>query len=75
MKDLLESYPEQNEKLLLLRHCFKRMITKISLLKEYGNSREYHLLVKKTAYFSKTCKRANKEFFLNDSRFTCSLFY
>jgi predicted transcriptional regulator len=67
MKDLLESYPEPKPKTTTVATLLKRMIDKdFVAYKEYGNSREYYPLVKKTAYFSKHVNGLIKNFF-NDS--------
>lgn len=67
MKDLLEAYPEPKPKTTTVATLLKRMIDKQFIAyTEFGNSREYYPLVKKTAYFSKHVNGLIKNFF-NDS--------
>jgi predicted transcriptional regulator len=67
MKDLLETYPEPRPKTTTVATLLKRMIDKdFVAYTEFGNSREYYPLVKKTAYFSKHVNGLIKNFF-NDS--------
>lgn len=67
MKDLLEAYPEPKPKTTTVATLLKRMIDKQFIAyTEFGNSREYYPLVKKTAYFSKQVNGLIKNFF-NDS--------
>ncbi|MEZ7500197.1 BlaI/MecI/CopY family transcriptional regulator [Flavobacterium sp. Arc3] len=67
MKDLLEAYPQPKPKTTTVATLLKRMIDKeFVAYKEFGNSREYYPLVKKTAYFSKHVNGLIKDFF-NDS--------
>ncbi|MFT4984378.1 MAG: BlaI family penicillinase repressor [Flavobacterium sp.] len=67
MKDLLESFPEPKPKTTTVATLLKRMIDKdFVAYTEFGNSREYYPLVKKTAYFSKHVNGLIKNFF-NDS--------
>ncbi|WP_413999974.1 BlaI/MecI/CopY family transcriptional regulator [Flavobacterium sp. W1B] len=67
MKDLLEAYPEPKPKTTTVATLLKRMIDKnFVAYTEFGNSREYYPLVKKTAYFSKHVNGLIKNFF-NDS--------
>jgi len=67
MKDLLEAFPAPKPKTTTVATLLKRMIDKdfVAYI-EYGNSREYYPLVKKTAYFSKHVNGLIKNFF-NDS--------
>ena len=67
MKDLLEVFPEPKPKTTTVATLLKRMIDKdfVAYI-EFGNSREYYPLVKKTAYFSKHVNGLIKNFF-NDS--------
>ena len=54
MKDLLEAYPKPKPATTTVATLLKRMIDKEFVsYKEFGNSREYYPLVKKTDYFSK----------------------
>jgi hypothetical protein len=50
MKDLLESYPDKTEKLLLLRHYLK-MIVRNFVYKEYGNSEGIPTVSQKNSLF------------------------
>jgi predicted transcriptional regulator len=63
MKDLLDiSRPNQNDN----GHFTETMIDKdFVAYTEFGNSREYYPLVKKTAYFSKHVNGLIKNFFNN----------
>ncbi|SEA63347.1 Predicted transcriptional regulator [Flavobacterium gillisiae] len=67
MKDLLEAFPAPKPKTTTVATLLKRMIDKdfVAYI-EYGNSREYYPLVKKTAYFSKHVNGLIKNCF-NDS--------
>jgi predicted transcriptional regulator len=67
MKDLLEAFPEPKPKTTTVATLLKRMIDKDFIAyTEFGNSREYYPLVKKTDYFSKHVNGLIKNFF-NDS--------
>lgn len=67
MKELLEAFPEPKPKTTTVATLLKRMIDKdFVAYTEFGNSREYYPLVKKTAYFSKHVNGLIKNFF-NDS--------
>ena len=67
MKDLLEAFPEPKPKTTTVATLLKRMVDKdFVAYTEFGNSREYYPLVKKTAYFSKHVNGLIKNFF-NDS--------
>ena len=67
MKDLLDEYPEPRPATTTVATLLKRMIDKgFVAYKEYGNSREYYPVVKKTDYFSKHVNKIIKNFF-NDS--------
>ncbi|NGY38963.1 BlaI/MecI/CopY family transcriptional regulator [Flavobacterium sp. XN-5] len=67
MKDLLEAFPEPKPKTTTVATLLKRMIDKdFVAYTEFGNSREYFPLVKKTDYFSKHVNGLIKNFF-NDS--------
>ena len=67
MKDILESYPEPKPATTTVATLLKRMIDKnFVAYTEFGNSREYYPLVKKTDYFSKHVNGLIKNFF-NDS--------
>lgn len=67
MKDLLEAFPEPKPATTTVATLLKRMIDKnFVAYNEFGNSREYYPLVKKTDYFSKHVNGLIKNFF-NDS--------
>lgn len=67
MKDLLDAYPEPKPATTTVATLLKRMIGKgFIAYKEYGKSREYYSLVKKSDYFSKHLNGLIKNFF-NDS--------
>jgi predicted transcriptional regulator len=66
MKDLLEYFQNQNQdhyRATLLKSMIDKDFVAYT---EFGNSREYYPLVKKTAYFSKHVNGLIKNFF-NDS--------
>ncbi len=67
MKDLLEAFPEPKPATTTVATLLKRMIDKkFVAYNEFGNSREYYPLVKKSDYFSKHVNGLIKNFF-NDS--------
>ena len=67
MKDLLYAYPEPKPATTTVATLLKRMIDKgFVAYNEFGNSREYYPLVKKSDYFSKHVNGLIKNFF-NDS--------
>lgn len=67
MKDLIEAYPEPRPAPTTVATLLKRMTDKKFVgYKLYGNSRQYHALVKKSDYFSKHVNGLIKTFF-NDS--------
>ena len=67
MKDLIEAYPEPRPATTTVATLLKRMQDKKFVdYKQYGRSREYFPLVKKTDYFSKHVNGLIKNFF-NDS--------
>ena len=64
MKDLLEAFPEPKPATTTVATLLKRMIDKkFVAYKEFGNSREYYPLVKKSDYFSKHVNGLIKNFF------------
>lgn len=66
MKDLLEAYQEPKPATTTVATLLKRMIDKkFVAYNEFGNSREYYPLVKKTDYFSKHVKGLINNFFNN----------
>lgn len=67
MKDLLESFPDPKPATTTVATLLKRMIDKkFVAYNEFGNSRQYYPLIKKTDYFSKHVNGLIKNFF-NDS--------
>lgn len=75
MKDLLEAYPEPKPATTTVATLLKRMIDKqFVAYREYGNSREYYPLVKKTDYFSKHVNGLIKNFFNNSASQFASFF-
>ncbi|MBK0370692.1 BlaI/MecI/CopY family transcriptional regulator [Flavobacterium agrisoli] len=75
MKDLLEAYPEPKPATTTVATLLKRMIDKkFVAYAEYGNSREYFPLVKKTDYFSKHVNGLIKDFFNNSASQFASFF-
>ena len=75
MKDLLEAFPEPKPKTTTVATLLKRMIDKdFVAYKEFGNSREYYPLVKKTDYFSKHVNGLISNFFNNSASQFASFF-
>lgn len=75
MKDLLEVYPEPKPATTTVATLLKRMIDKkFVAYNEFGNSREYYPLVKKTDYFSKHVKGLISNFFNNSASQFASFF-
>lgn len=75
MKDLLEAFPEPKPKTTTVATLLKRMIDKeFVAYKEFGNSREYYPLVKKTDYFSKHVNGLISSFFNNSASQFASFF-
>ena len=75
MKDLLEAYPEPKPATTTVATLLKRMIDKkFVAYSEFGNSREYYPLVKKTDYFSKHVNGLIKNFFNNSASQFASFF-
>ncbi|WP_299681921.1 BlaI/MecI/CopY family transcriptional regulator [uncultured Dokdonia sp.] len=67
MKDLIDAYPDPKPATTTIATLLKRMQDKNFVdYKQYGRSREYFPLVKKTDYFSKHVNGLIKNFF-NDS--------
>ncbi len=67
MKDLIDAYPDPKPASTTIATLLKRMADKKFIgYKLYGNSRQYHALVKKSDYFSKHMNGLIKTFF-NDS--------
>ncbi len=75
MKDLLEAYPDPKPATTTVATLLKRMIDKkFVAYNEFGNSREYYPLVKKTDYFSKHVKGLISSFFNNSASQFASFF-
>ena len=75
MKDLLEAYPTPKPATTTVATLLKRMIDKqFVAYKEFGNSREYFPLVKKTDYFSKHVNGLISNFFNNSASQFASFF-
>lgn len=75
MKDLLEVYPEPKPATTTVATLLKRMIDKkFVAYTEFGNSREYYPLVKKTDYFSKHVNGLISNFFNNSASQFASFF-
>jgi len=75
MKDLLEAYPQPKPATTTVATLLKRMIDKkFVAYNEFGNSREYYPLVKKTDYFSKHVKGLISNFFNNSASQFASFF-
>ncbi|WP_296142632.1 BlaI/MecI/CopY family transcriptional regulator [uncultured Flavobacterium sp.] len=75
MKDLLEAYSEPKPATTTVATLLKRMIDKkFVAYNEFGNSREYYPLVKKTDYFSKYVNGLIKNFFNNSASQFASFF-
>lgn len=75
MKDLLEAFPEPKPKTTTVATLLKRMIDKdFVAYNEFGNSREYYPLVKKTDYFSKHVNGLISSFFNNSASQFASFF-
>ncbi|MEL1252827.1 BlaI/MecI/CopY family transcriptional regulator [Flavobacterium sp. DGU38] len=75
MKDLLEAYPEPKPATTTVATLLKRMIDKkFVAYNEFGNSRQYYPLIKKTDYFSKHVKGLISNFFNNSASQFASFF-
>ena len=75
MKDLLEAYPKPKPATTTVATLLKRMIDKqFVAYNEFGNSREYYPLVKKTEYFSKHVNGLISNFFNNSASQFASFF-
>ena len=75
MKDLLEAYPKPKPATTTIATLLKRMIDKqFVAYREFGNSREYYPLVKKTDYFSKHVNGLISNFFNNSASQFASFF-
>ena len=75
MKDLLEMFPEPKPAPSTVATLLKRMADKgFVAYTEYGNSREYYPLVKKSDYFSTQVNGMIKSFFNNSASQFASFF-
>ena len=75
MKDLLQTFPEPKPRTTTVATLLKRMIDKDFVgYNEFGNSREYYPLVKKTDYFSKHVNGLITNFFNNSASQFASFF-
>lgn len=75
MKDLIDSYPDPKPAATTIATLLKRMTDKGFIgYTVYGNSREYHPLVKKSDYFSRHVKGLIKNNF-NDSALQFASFF
>ena len=75
MKDLLEAYPKPKPATTTIATLLQRMIDKqFVAYTEFGNSREYYPLVKKTDYFSKHVNGLISNFFNNSASQFASFF-
>ena len=75
MKDLLDAYPEPKPAPTTVATLLKRMQDKGFVdYKQFGRSREYFPLVKKTDYFSKHVNGLIKKFFNNSATQFASFF-
>ena len=75
MKDLLEAYPKPKPATTTIATLLKRMIDKqFVAYTEFGNSREYYPLVKKSDYFSKHVNGLISNFFNNSASQFASFF-
>lgn len=75
MKNLLEAYPKPKPATTTIATLLKRMIDKqFVAYNEFGNSREYYPLVKKTDYFSKHVNGLISNFFNNSASQFASFF-
>lgn len=75
MKDILDDYPEPKPASTTIATLLKRMQDKGVLgYKQFGNSREYYPLIKKTDYFSKHVKGIIKNYFGNSNLQFASFF-
>lgn len=75
MKDILDDYPEPKPASTTIATLLKRMQDKGVLgYRQFGNSREYYPLIKKTDYFSKHVKGIIKNYFGNSNLQFASFF-
>lgn len=75
IRDLLREFPDPKPAPTTVLTLLKRMMDKgFVSFKQYGNSREYYPLIKKTEYFSNHINGLIKEFFNNSSAQFASFF-
>ena len=75
LKDILAAYPDPKPAGTTIATLLKRMQDKGFVAYEtFGNSRQYHALVKKSAYFSKEVNGIVKNYF-NDSALQFASFF
>jgi BlaI family transcriptional regulator, penicillinase repressor len=75
MKDLIENYPDPKPATTTIATLLKRMQEKgFVSYEQFGNSRQYYPLVKKTDYFSKHVKSMIKNYFDNSTMQFASFF-
>jgi BlaI family penicillinase repressor len=75
IRDLLNEFPEPKPAPTTVLTLLKRMIDKGFVnYKQYGNSREYYSLIKKTDYFSDHIHGLIKNFFNNSTAQFASFF-
>ena len=75
IRDLLLEFPDPKPAPTTVLTLLKRMIDKgFVSFKQYGNSREYYPLIKKTEYFSNHINGLIKEFFNNSTAQFASFF-
>lgn len=75
MKDLMDEFPDPKPAPTTIATLLKRMTDKGFVgYKEYGKSREYFPMVKKTDYFSKQVNGIIKNFFNNSASQFASFF-
>lgn len=66
MKELIESYPDPRPASTTIATLLKRMLDKgVIAFIQYGNSREYYPLIKKTDYFSRQVNSMIENYFDN----------
>ncbi len=66
MKELIESYPDPRPASTTIATLLKRMLDKgVIAFNQYGNSREYYPLIKKTDYFSRQVNSMIENYFDN----------
>jgi predicted transcriptional regulator len=75
IRDLLNEFPDPKPASTTVLTLLKRMIDKgFVSYKQYGNSREYYPLIKKTDYFSDHLNGLIKDFFNNSTAQFASFF-